>query len=418
MIGAKMSGNYSEDYLREILVESIALSIDNGRLDLNSISVDESKPIPAEDLQWAIQTLEANGMMTRIDDFSYELTPSGQDYINMLTPSQSAADISVVNSDITTASESSEETPEAVPIDAVSSFKIPSAAVATNSEERSLALTHLIYESFIYNKTLDLTEFGPLILRDHKPDVYGSFAFSDEEIAAALNDRVQRGILFLRNVAEDGLDGGQDSYQILSPQPGQSINQEDFIPADLKEKFLELRDDFLSSEQLEQRMHSTELRSQYKAERSELFLMTDLPLDVLRSKEIMAKYAVVVEFAESMPEDLQKEYYSRVVRVYREYHRPNYLTNAAEKIEIAQRRIAALDTLNQSFISRRDEALRDIEEKKRLEEARKSKFGYKIAHMADPGIGEIKNLLSKFTTQRFTTDSSGNLTEAAQPEKK
>jgi hypothetical protein len=127
--------------------------------------------------------------------------------------------------------------------------------------------------------------------------------------------------------------------------------------------------------------------------------MTDLPLDTERSKEIMAKYAVIADFASTMPEDLQKEYYSRAARIYREHHRPNYLTTDAEKIEIEAQRIAAFDALNQKFITRRDEALRELEEQRQKDETRKGKIGYKLAHLA-PGIGDIKNMFNRIKPQK------------------
>lgn len=389
-----MSSRYSEEYFREVLLSSIIPSIVNGRLDLNNISVDESNPIPSEDLNWAIQTMESNGLVARIDDFNYDLTEIGVNYLPTLIPAET------VTQRQTPEPESPAVAP-AAPRPQSPTFKKPSAAPASSavlppaesSDERTNALTHLIYESFIYNKTLDLTEFGPLILRDHKPDVYGKYNFTDEEINVALNEKVRQGILFLRNVAEDGLDGGQDSYQIIS-QPDQAINPDDYIPSDLRDKFFDLRDDFAASAALEQKMTSSDMRSQYKAERSELFLMTDLPLDTVRSKEIMAKYAVIADFASTMPEDLQKEYYSRAARIYREHHRPNYLTSADEKIEIEAQRIAAFDALNQKFIVRRDEALRELEELRQKDVAKKGKIGYKLAHLA-PGIGDIKNMFNR-----------------------
>lgn len=404
-----MSSRYSEEYFREVVLLSIIPSIVNGRLDLNNISVDESNHIPPEDLNWAIQTMESNGLVARIDDFNYDLTEAGVSYLPTLIPAEPV-----------TQSQTPEQEPETpavapattAPIPPAPTFKKHSAAPAAvpppteSSDERTNALIHLIYESFIYNKTLDLTEFGPLILRDHKPDVYGKYNFTDEEINVALSEKVRQGILFLRNVAEDGLDGGQDSYQIIS-QPDQAINPDDYIPSDLRDKFFDLRDDFAASTALEQKMTSSDMRSQYKAERSELFLMTDLPLDTVRSKEIMAKYAVIADFASTMPEDLQKEYYSRAARIYREHHRPNYLTTADEKIEIEVQRIAAFDALNQKFIVRRDEALRELEELRQKDEAKKGKIGYKLAHLA-PGIGDIKNMFNRIKPQKkdSATDSA------------
>ena len=79
-----MSSDYSEEYFRKILIEAIYPSLHENRLDLNNITVDEADPVPSEDLGWAIQTMEANSLLQRLDDFNYDLTEAGLGYLQAL----------------------------------------------------------------------------------------------------------------------------------------------------------------------------------------------------------------------------------------------------------------------------------------------------------------------------------------------
>lgn len=376
-----MSSNYSEEYFRELVLGDICLSLQGNRLDLNNISVDESKPVPVEDLLWAIQTMEENGLLQRVDDSNYDLTEAGANYLQSLK--QMAAPVA-----------EPEPQPQETPAAEVPTQPKPAAAndvPALEFEDRAAALNHLIYESFIYNKTLELTSFGPLILRDHKPEVYGKYKFSKEEIDFDLETKARQGILFFRQVEEDGLDGGQDSFRVPAQKEGEALNPEDYIPEDIKGYYIALRDDFAASEALEHRLVNTEMRSQYKAERSELFLMTELPLDTERSKEIMDKFIQIVSFSETLPEHLQKEYLNKAIRIVREYYKPDYLLTPEERVNNEVNRIREIEELNKKYYKLFLDYQEQQELKKAEDESHKHTFKYKMSHT----FHDLKSILNK-----------------------
>jgi hypothetical protein len=371
-----MSSNYSEEYFRKIVLEDICLSLQGSRLDLNNISVDKKNPVSAEDLLWTIQTMEGNGLLQQVDDSNYDLTEAGLDYLEELK--QPVAEPQV-------------PTPDAAKIDS------PPEPVSTDStsplefEDRAAAMNHLIYESFIYNKTLELTSFGPLILRDHKPEVYGKYKITKEEIDFDLETKARQGILFFRQVEEDGLDGGQDSYRVPLRKDDDSINPEDYIPGDIKDYYIALREDFAASEALERRLVNTEMRSQYKAERSELFLMTELPLDTERSKGIMEKFIHIVSFSETLPEHLQKDYLNKAIRIVREYYKPDYLLTPEEKVQNGIGRIREIEELNKKYYKLFLDFQEQQELKKAEDNSQKNTFKYKMSHT----FHDLKNILGK-----------------------
>ena len=371
-----MSSNYSEEYFRKIVLEDICLSLQGNRLDLNNISVDENNPVPAEDLLWTIQTMEENGLLQQADDSNYDLTEAGMNYLEELKQ---------------TVAEPQVPTPDAAKIDSPPEPVSTDSASPLEFEDRAAALNHLIYESFIYNKTLELTSFGPLILRDHKPEVYGKYKITKEEIDFDLETKARQGILFFRQVEEDGLDGGQDSYRVPLKKDDDSINPEDYIPGDIKDYYIALREDFAASEALERRLVNTEMRSQYKAERSELFLMTELPLDTERSKGIMEKFIHIVSFGESLPEHLQKEYLNKAIRIVREYYKPDYLLTPEEKVQNGIDRIREIEELNKKYYKLFLDFQEQQELKKVEDDSHKNTFKYKMSHT----FHDLKNILGK-----------------------
>ena len=378
-----MSSNYSEEYFRELMLGDICLSLQGNRLDLNNISVDESKPVPVEDLLWAIQTMEENGLLQRIDDSSFDLTEAGASYMEELKQmAQPAAEPQLQQPESPAAEVSLQAEPAAKASNDVPSLEF---------EDRAAALNHLVYESFIYNKTLELTSFGPLILRDHKPEVYGKYKFTKEEIDFDLETKARQGILFFRQVEEDGLDGGQDSFRIPPQKEGEALNPEDYIPEDIKGYYIALRDDFAASEALEHRLVNTEMRSQYKAERSELFLMTELPLDTDRSSEIMDKFIQIVGFSETLPEHLQKDYLNKAIRIVREYYKPDYLLTPEERVENEVNRIREIEELNKKFYKLFLDYQEQEELKKVEDESHKHTFKYKMSHT----FHDLKSILNK-----------------------
>lgn len=369
-----MSNNYSEEYFREILMEDIYPSLHENRLDLNNISVKKSNTISAEDLSWAIQMMVENGLLLQIDDLNYSLTEFGQEYIEGL--------------------QALLPEPAAKPLQAQSLTESASSAAANSTipefEDREAALNHLIFEAFIYNKTLELTSFGPLILRDHKPQIYGKYKFTKEEIDCELASKARQGILFFREVEEDGLDGGQDSYRI--PPKNENFNPEDYIPDGIRDLYIKLRDDFAASEALEKRLVNTEMRSQYRAERSELFLMTELPLDTERSQKIMDKFIVIASFAETLPGHLQKEYLARTTRLIREYYKPNYLLTNEDRAQNEAERTRIIDELNQHYSKLRHDFIAEQERRKEQDEdLKKHSFKYKMSHT----FHDLTSILSK-----------------------
>ncbi|MHB9138561.1 MAG: hypothetical protein ACYC4Q_04070 [Victivallaceae bacterium] len=379
-----MSSNYSEEYFRELVLGDICLSLQGNRLDLNNISIDESKPVPVEDLLWAIQTMEENALLQRVDDSNYDLTEAGVNYLQSLK--QMATPEAETQAPPAEASApAAEAVPQSKP--AAASNDVP----AIEFEDRAAALNHLIYESFIYNKTLELTSFGPLILRDHKPEIYGKYKFTKEEIDFDLETKARQGILFFRQVEEDGLDGGQDSYRVPAQKEGEALNPEDYIPEDIKGYYIALRDDFAASEALEHRLVNTEMRSQYKAERSELFLMTELPLDTDRSKCIMDKFIQIVSFSETLPEHLQKEYLNKAIRIVREYYKPDYLLTAEERLENEVNRIREIEELNKKYYKLFMDYQEQEELKKAEDESHKHSFKYKMSHT----FHDLKSILNK-----------------------
>ena len=371
-----MSSDYSEEYFRKILIEAIYPSLHENCLDLNNITVDEANPVPSEDLGWAIQTMEANSLLQRIDDSNYGLTEAGLGYIQALLQAAPLAE----------PQPEQQPEPQSQPAPEPQSQPVPepvSPAANTKSpefEDRSAALNYLIYESFIYNKTLELTSFGPLILRDHKPEVYGKYKFTKEEIDYELESKARQGILFFRQVEEDGLDGGQDSYRVPHKKENEALNPEDYIPGGLKDLYIGLRDDFEASEALEQRLVNAEMRSQYKAERSELFLMTELPLDTEKSKKIMEKFIHIIGFAETLPEHLKKDYLNKAIRIVREYYKPDYLLTPEERIQNEVDRIRMIEELNQKYYKLHQDYIAEQEAKKVDDDPRKHTFKYKMSH--------------------------------------
>lgn len=380
-----MSSNYSEEYFRKIVLEDICLSMQGNRLDLNNISVDENNPVPAEDLLWTIQTMVENGFLQMVDDSNYDLTDAGFSYLEELKPhaqpEQAAAE----------PPPQSQAPPVVVEVAPAMEKAVSTDSAPLEFEDRAAALNHLIYESFIYNKTLELTSFGPLILRDHKPEVYGRYKFTKEEIDFDLESKARQGILFFRQVEEDGLDGGQDSYRVPLRKDDDSINPEDYIPDDIKDYYIALREDFAASEALERRLVNTEMRSQYKAERSELFLMTELPLDTERSKEIMDKFIQIVSFGETLPEHLQKDYLNKAIRIVREYYKPDYLLTPEEKVQNGIDRIREIEELNKKYYKLFLDFQEQQELKKAEDDSQKNTFKYKMSHT----FHDLKNILGK-----------------------
>ena len=370
-----MSSDYSEEYFRKILIEAIYPSLHENRLDLNNITVDENNPVPDEDLSWAIQTMEANSLLQRIDDFNYDLTEAGHGYIEGLLQLSPPAE------------QQPEPQSQPVPETALPDTNLKS----PEFEDRASALNHLIYESFIYNKTLELTSFGPLILRDHKPEVYGKYKFTKEEIDYELESKSRQGILFFRQVEEDGLDGGQDSFRVPQKKENETLNPEDYIPDGLRDLYIGLRDDFAASEALEHRLVNAEMRSQYKAERSELFLMTELPLDTDKSKKIMDKFIHIVGFAEKLSDHLQKDYLNKAIRIVREYYKPDYLLTSEERVQNEVDRIRVIEELNQKFYKLQQDFLAEQELKKEGDDSKKHTFKYKMSHT----FHDLTSILSK-----------------------
>ncbi len=366
-----MSSDYSEEYFRKILIEAIYPSLRENRLDLNNITVDENNPVPDEDLSWTIQTMEANGLLQLVDASSYDLTEAGLGYIQGLLQVEAPAEPQ--------AEQSPEPEVQSQPAQETASTA-PAHPKSPEFEDRPAALNHLIYESFIYNKTLELTSFGPLILRDHKPEVYGKYKFTKEEIDFELESKARQGILFFRQVEEDGLDGGQDSYRVPHKKENETLNPEDYIPDDIRDLYISLRDDFAASEALEQRLINAEMRSQYKAERSELFLMTELPLDTEKSKRIMEKFIHIVSFSETLPEHLQKDYLNKAIRIVREYYKPDYLLTADERVQNEVDRIRIIEELNQKYYKLHQDYIAEQESKKVDDDSKKHTFKYKMSH--------------------------------------
>jgi hypothetical protein len=350
-----------------------------------------------------------NGLLRRVDDFNYNLTETGLGYIQGLLQ-MSPEPQSPPEPQLSPGQQSEPQLPQEpqslpepqLPQEPQLSPEPqlhpgPESALSAahpkspGFEDRAAALNHLIYESFIYNKTLELTSFGPLILRDHKPEVYGKYKFTKEEIDYELESKARQGILFFRQVEEDGLDGGQDSYRVPHKKENDAINPEDYIPDDLKDLYIALKDDFAASEALEQRLVNAEMRSQYKAERSELFLMTELPLDTERSKKIMDKFIHIASFAETLPEHLQKEYLNKAIRVVREYYKPDYLLTPEERVQNEVNRIRIIEELNQKYYKLYQDFLAEQELKKAANDSKKHTFKYKMSHT----FHDLTSILSK-----------------------
>ena len=366
-----MSSDYTEEYFRKILIEVIYPSLHENRLDLNKITVAEVNPVPDGDMSWAIQTMEANSLLQRLDDFNYVLTETGLGYIQGLLQTLPAAQPEQPSQPEQPEPQSSPVPPPASP---AASAKSP------EFEDRAAAMNYLIYESFIYNKTLELTSFGPLILRDHKPEVYGKYKFTKEEIDHELESKARQGILFFRQVEEDGLDGGQDSYRVPRKKENETLNPEDYIPGGIRDLYIGLRDDFEASEALEHRLVNAEMRSQYKAERSELFLMTELPLDTAKSGKIMEKFIHIIGFAETLPDHLKKDYLNKAIRIVREYYKPDYLLTQDERVQNEVDRIRIIEELNQKYYKLHQDYIAEQESKKLEDDPRKHTFKYKMSH--------------------------------------
>ena len=397
-----MGTNYSEEYFHKILLEVISPSLHENRLDLNNITVDEANTVPSEDLCWTIQTMEANGLLQQIDDLNYNLTEAGLGYIQQLSQSPQPESQAEPQAELEPQAEQesqvepesqveqpAEQEPQAEPVR--ESAPTTAHPKAPEFEDRAAAMNYLIYESFIYNKTLELTSFGPLILRDHKPEVYGKYKFTKEEIDYELESKARQGILFFRQVEEDGLDGGQDSYRVPHKKENDPINPEDYIPDGLRDLYIGLRDDFAASEALEHRLVNAEMRSQYKAERSELFLMTELPLDTEKSKMIMEKFIHIVSFSETLPEHLQKDYLNKAIRIVREYYKPDYLLTPEERVQNEVDRVRTIEELNQKYYKLHQDFLAAEELKKEDDDSKKHTFKYKMSHT----FHDLTSILSK-----------------------
>jgi hypothetical protein len=230
-----------------------------------------------------------------------------------------------------------------------------------------------------------------LILRDHKPEVYGKYKFTKEEIDYELESKSRQGILFFRQVEEDGLDGGQDSFRVPLKKENETLNPEDYIPDGLRDLYIGLRDDFAASEALEHRLVNAEMRSQYKAERSELFLMTELPLDTDKSKKIMDKFIHIAGFAEKLSDHLQKDYLNKAIRIVREYYKPDYLLTSEERVQNEVDRIRVIEELNQKFYKLQQDFLAEQELKKEGDDSKKHTFKYKMSHT----FHDLTSILSK-----------------------